>query len=144
VSELPLRAPMRARTVDAPPGAGADHGIERGLVAIGEPLDRVPETLDDAVAATAEQHGPKAARMLDRFAALPEGSVVWTQDSAGLFHRGAIAGPWTYDASAEGLLLGLVNARAAAWEPEPFTPDDVPAAVAATFARGGRNLQAIH
>lgn len=140
---LDLRAPMRARTVDAPPGAGADHGIRRGLVAIGEPLARVPATLDDAVAATAAEHGEKAARMLERFAALPDGTVVWTQDSAGVFHRGTIAGPWRYDASAEGLLLGLVHARATAWEPDAFGPDAVPAKVAATFARGGRNLQAI-
>ena len=41
------------------------------------------------------------------------------------------------------LLLGLVHARATAWEPDAFGPDAVPAKVAATFARGGRNLQAI-
>lgn len=138
-----MRAPMRARTVEAPRGAGADHGVERGLVAIGEPLARVPASLDAAVEATVAEHGAKAGRMLERFAALPEGTVVWTQDSGGVFHRGTIAGPWTYDASAEALLLGLVNVRAAAWA-EAFGPDDVPARVAATFARGGRNLQAIH
>jgi hypothetical protein len=139
-----MRAPMRARTVDAPPGAGADHSLARRLVAIGEPLARVPVSLDAAVAATAAEHGAKAARMLERFVALPEGTVVWTQDSAGVFHRGAIGGPWRYDASAEALLLGLVHVRAAVWEDDVFGPDAVPAKVAATFARGGRNLQAIH
>jgi hypothetical protein len=139
-----IRAPMRARTVDAPPGAGADHGLQRGLVAIGEPLAQVPATPAEAVAATVTEHGEKAGRMLERFDALPDGTVVWTQDSAGVLHRGRIAGPWTYDASAEALLLGLVHARPAVWEDEAFGPDAAPAAVAATFARGGRNLQAIH
>ena len=138
-----MRAPMRARTVEAPPGAGADHGVMRGLVAIGEPLAQVPATLDEAVEATVIEHGEKAGRMLERFAALPDGTVVWTLDSGGIFHRGTIAGPWRYDGSAEGVLLGLVHARATAWEPEAFGPDTVPAPVAATFARGGRNLQAI-
>jgi hypothetical protein len=135
---------MRARTVEAPRGAGADHGVERGLVAIGEPLSRVPSSLDEAIALTGREHGAKAARLLTRFASLPEGTTVWTQDSAGLFHHGTIAGPWVYDTSAEALLLGLVHTRPAAWHPEPLTPDTAPTAVLETFHRGGRNLQAIH
>jgi hypothetical protein len=34
--------------------------------------------------------------------------------------------------------------RPAQWLERPFADDEVPAAVARTFARGGRNLQRIH
>lgn len=39
--------------------------------------------------------------------------------------------------------LGLTHVRAARWRDRPFGDDHVPAAVAASFARGGRNLQRI-
>jgi hypothetical protein len=40
--------------------------------------------------------------------------------------------------------VGLPYVRPADWLDRPFGPDDVPADVAATFARGGRNLQRTH
>ena len=78
---------MRARDLDLPPGAGADVGLAHDLVGIGDVADRAVE----------------------RFAALPDGTFVWTRRRTG----------------------------SSIW-------DEVPAAVAATFARGGRNLQRTH
>jgi hypothetical protein len=135
------RAPMRARDRDVP---GADHGLERGLVAIGGVLADVPATLDEAIDATVTADGPKAGRMLRRFADLPDGAFVWTRDSGGGYHLGRIAGPWRYDASLAARTVGLGHVRPADWRPEPLGEDDVPAAVAESFARGGRNLQRIH
>lgn len=65
------RAPMRARDRDAPEGAGAEHGLARGLVGIGDALAAPPGTLDNAVAAAGETHGDKAGRMLRRFPEAP-------------------------------------------------------------------------
>lgn len=138
-----LRAPMRARTVEAHPGEGAEHGLEHGVVAIGEPLSRRPATLGDALDLLEVEHGAKAARMVERLAGLPPGAVVWTRGAAGVFHRGTIAGRWFYDGSAEARRLGLVHARPVRWEAEALGPDAAPAAVVESFARGGRNLQAI-
>jgi len=139
-----FRAPMRARDRDLPDGAGAEHALEHGLVGIGDVLDHPPATLDAAIAAAAATHGEKAGRMLRRFAELPEGTFVWTRASEGRFHLGRIAGPWRYDATAAARAVGLPHVRPARWRDRPFGPNEVPVAVAHTFARGGRNLQRIH
>jgi hypothetical protein len=135
---------MRARTLDAPPGAGADHAIARGLVGTGDPLNPPPETLDEAVAAATDRHGEKAGRMLRRFAALPDGAFLWTRTSDEALRLGRIAGPWRYDDADDARAVGIVHVRDAVWLPRPFCDDEVPPAVAATFGRGGRNLQRTH
>jgi hypothetical protein len=122
VSAGVFRAPMRAREVDAAPGAGADFGLEQGVVGIGD----------------------ETGRRLARFAELPDGVFVWTRDAEGLHHLGRMAGPWRRDDSAAARAVGIVNVRPARWLPQPVVEDDVPTAVLATFARGGRNLQRIH
>lgn len=138
------RAPMRSRVRDAPAGAGAEHGIAHGLVGIGEALAATPATLDDAVAAAGEHFGAKAGRMLRRFAELPDGTSVWTRLGDGTYRLGRIAGPWRYDSSAAAQAVGIHHVRPAVWLEQPFGEHDVPTAVAATFARGGRNLQRTH
>ena len=66
---------------------------------------------------------------------------MWTRDTEGLFHLGRIAGPLRRD---EASPVGLTHVRDAEWLDRPFGDDEVPADVAATFARGGRNLQRTH
>lgn len=112
---------MRARDRDAP---GADHCLDRGLVGIGP------------------GEGPKAERMRAAFAAVPEGSEVWTREPGGAYRRGRITGPCRHDAEAEAA-VGLPYVRPAEWVRRGYAEDEVPAAVAATFARGGRNFQRI-
>jgi hypothetical protein len=119
------RAPMRARDLDLPPGRGAEHGLARDLVGIGGDASR----------------GEKGARLLHRFALVPEGSFVWTRATDGRYHLGRIRGPWRYDASPDARATGIVHVRPATWLDRSFDESGVPAAVAATFARGGRNFQ---
>jgi hypothetical protein len=71
-------------------------------------------------------------RRLERFGEVPEGAYVWTRDGDGMYRLGRIAGP----------LQG--TERAVDWLERPFGEDEVPGAVAATFARGGRNFQRTH
>jgi hypothetical protein len=138
------RAPMRARDRDAPLGAGAQLGVERGLVGIGDVLASPPATIDDAVASATKTHGGKAGRMLRRFADLPEGTFVWTRVADGSYRLGQIAGGWRYDDSPAARAVGIVHVRPAKWLDRPFHEDEVPGAVSDTFARGGRNLQRVH
>jgi hypothetical protein len=117
------RAPMRARDRDdVPPGAGAEHGLRTGVVGIGDG--------DDA--------------RVRRLADLPDAAFVWTRDTAGRHWLGRVAGEYRYDDSATARAVGIVHTRPARWVESAIAPDDVPAAVAATFARGGRNLQRTH
>lgn len=130
---------MRARDRDLP---GADFGLEHGLVAISGVLPDPSVEIAIAVETTIDRDGQKAGRLLRRFADLPDGAFVWTRDSGGGYHLGRVTGPWRYDArAAQG--VGLGHTRPARWR-GPLGEDDVPAAVAETFARGGRNLQRIH
>ena len=135
---------MRARDRGVEAGAGADHGLAHGIVGIGDALEIPPATLDEAVNAAGRAHGAKAARMLQRFAELPDDTFVWTRASSGAFHLGQIAGPWRYDDEPEARAVGIHHVRPATWLDRPFGPDEVPAAVSDTFARGGRNLQRTH
>lgn len=120
------RAPMRARDLDVPAGAGAEYGLAHGVVGIG------------AV------HGDKGARMLHRFATLPDGVFVWTRDRSGRYHLGRIAGPMREERSAAAKAVGIRHVRPAVWLDRAFGEQEVPAAVAQTFARGGRNFQRTH
>jgi hypothetical protein len=135
---------MRARERDVPAGAGADHGLENGIVGTGDALDPPPATAGDAVAAATRAHGDKAGRMLRRFAGLPDGAFVWTRASDGRYHLGRIGGPWRYDDSPAAREVGMHHVRPATWLERPFGEDEVPVAVAATFRRGGRNFQRTH
>jgi hypothetical protein len=110
---------MRSREGDAPAFDGARFAVEHGLVGIG-------------------------GGRLERFAALPEGTLVWTRTGEEEYRLGRIAGPWRRDSSTAARTTGIQNVRDAVWLPRTFGPDEVPAAVAATFARGGRNLQRTH
>jgi hypothetical protein len=136
------RAPMRARRLDAP--AGADYGLHHGLVGIGDPLEAPPATIDAAVEAAAAEQGGKAGRMLRRFADLPDDTFVWTRAADGDYHLGRISGPWRYEDTPAAREVGIHHVRPADWLGRPFGEDEVPAAVAETFTRGGRNLQRIH
>ncbi len=113
---------MRARDRESPVGEGAGFGLACGVVGIGDTL----------------------ARRVERLASLPDGVFVWTRDSGGWFHLGRVAGPYRLDESEAARAVGIVHVRPCAWLDDPFSPDAVPAAVAASFARGGRNLQQIH
>jgi hypothetical protein len=117
---------MRARDAEVAPGAGAEYGLARNVVGIGP------------------GGGEKAARALHRFAALPEGVFVWTRDQEGRYRLGRIAGPLREDASREARTVGITHVRPARWLAHAFTEDEIPAAVAQTFARGGRNFQRTH
>jgi hypothetical protein len=117
-----FRAPMRARGHDAPPGAGAARGLALGIVGIGD---------------TAETR-------IRRFAAVPDGAFVWTRDTDGMYWLGRLSGPVHPAGGAAHEEAGLTHVRATDWLDRPFGEDEVPAAVAATFARGGRNFQRTH
>ena len=137
------RAPMRARSFDSGLFQGARLGTERGIVGIGEPLRETPETLDQAIRALAAKHSEKSARMLSRFAGLPEGTLVWTRTDEDVFRLGELSGPWWYDDSEAAGRTGIHQVRSAIWIPGAFDPESVPPAVLETFRRGGKNLQRI-
>jgi hypothetical protein len=117
-----FRAPMRARDVDVPAGAGAEFGLARAVVGIGAGSDRAVE----------------------RFAALPQDTFVWTRSTDGMYRLGRIAGPLRRDDSAAAHAVGLRWVRPTWWLDRPFSEGEAPAGVVATFARGGRNLQQTH
>ena len=118
--------PMRARDRCLPAGRGAEHGVRSGIVGIGQ------------------VRGDKGGRMLHRFAAVPDGAFVWTRETGGAYRLGRIDGSLRRDDSAAAREVGIHHVRPARWLEHPFGEDEVPPAVAATFARGGRNFQQTH
>ena len=82
--------------------------------------------------------------MLHRFAELPDGVFVWTRPGEDAYRLGRIAGPLSEDDSAAAQAVGIHHVRPVTWLERTFRGEEVPPAVATTFARGGRNLQRTH
>lgn len=119
------RAPMRSRSDDIDPEATIDRALSVGVVGFGD--------------LGADE---RLARRVARFANVDEGSFVWTRDVDGLFWLGRIDGKYRFDQ--EGAAVDLVHVRPCRWLSRPLSEHQVPAAVVATFGRGGRNFQQTH
>jgi hypothetical protein len=128
VSTPVYRAPMRARErEDVPAGRGAEHAVGAGVVGIGD------------------GPGERDARRVARLADLPDGAFLWTRVTDGTFRLGRVCGgAVAFDDSPAARAVGIVHVRPARWLERVFERDELPAAVAATFARGGLNLQRTH
>ncbi len=120
------RAPMRSRRDDVEPFAAVERALTRGLCGMGEVVDT------------------RAARRLERFAAVPDGDFVWTRDVDGLTYLGRLTGPTREDTSGEALEVDLVHVRECTWRLAPVPAHELPPAVTRTFDRGGLNFQQIH
>ncbi|ANI38035.1 hypothetical protein MYVA_0782 [Mycolicibacterium vaccae 95051] len=119
------RAPLRSRRDDIDPALTFERALSLGLCGFGDHGDT--ERLE---------------RRVQRFAAAPDGSLVWTRGPEGLYWLGRLAGSYFYDAAGEG--VDLVHVRPCRWLDSPVDESRCPAAVVATFRRGGRNFQQIH
>lgn len=137
------RAPMRSRddTVDAE--LALERAFALGVVGMGGRLAGAPASLARALAELSVVDA-RAARRLERFAALPDGDEVWTRDADGRYHHGVLTGPWRYDADPAAVEADLVHVRPCTWDDEVLDEAQAPPPVVATFARGGRNFQRIH
>ena len=120
------RAPMRSRRDDVEPFLAVERALDEGLCGMGEVTD------------------DRAARRLERFAAVPDGSFVWTRDEAGQTFLGRLTGPCRRDEAPDAVGADLVHVRDCDWLADPVPPQDLPAAVTQTFERGGRNFQRVH
>lgn len=118
------RAPMRSRRADVDPAATLARARALNLVGFGD--------------------GPGVARRVERFAAVADGSFVWTRDPDGLFWLGRVDGAYFYDDDTRAAAVDLVHVRPCRWRVKPFLEPQVPSAVVATFGRGGRNFQQTH
>lgn len=125
------RAPMRSRADAVEPQATIDRARRLGVCGFGR-----------LVSGSAEQE--RLARRVARFTELDEGSFVWTRDTHGWFWLGRISGPYVYDTGKTAAAVDLVHVRPCEWLSMPILEQDAPAAVIATFGRGGRNFQEIH
>ncbi len=117
---------MRSRRDDVDFGATIDRALSRGLCGFGGPKTPSDERL---------------ARRIERFRDVADGSFVWTRDPDGLYWLGRINGPYFYDTEDAAAAVDLVHVRECDWLTTPMLEPAVPAAVVATFRRGGRNFQ---
>ena len=137
------RAPMRSRDDRIPDGPAVERALALGVCGVGGRLDAAPASLTEALALVDAAHGERVARRLERFATAPDGAHVWTRDEDGLLWLGRLDGAWRYDTRAAAHEVGHVPGRPGRWLADPVPPRDVPGAVRAAFARGGRNWQQI-
>jgi hypothetical protein len=127
VTTAVYRAPMRSRRDDVDVAATIERALTLALCGFGEPAD-----------------DSRSARRVERFAEVDDGSFVWTRDTDGLYWLGRIVGPYFYDGSDDAAAVDLVHVRECRWLATPLLEPTVPAAVIATFQRGGRNFQQTH
>jgi hypothetical protein len=120
------RAPMHSRLDEVDRWLAVERALRLGLVGMGD-----------------RSGDERTAARLERFRSVPDGAEVWTRDEDGLFHRGVVTGRWHYDDSPEAYDADLRHVRPCDWDASPLEERRVPAAVAATFRRGGRNFQRV-
>lgn len=120
------RAPMRSRDDAIDVQATIARALSAGVVGFGE----------------ADVDADRLARRIERFTAIDDGAYVWTRDTDGLYWLGRVHGPYSYDRAGAG--VDLVHVRPCRWAPRPLSEAKIPAAVAQTFGRGGRNFQQTH
>jgi len=144
VNSAVYRAPMRSRRDDIPLDASLSRAKTLHVCGFGGPLRPPPGDVDEAVARAKEQHDIRLARRIGRFAAVADGSFVWTRDDDHLFWVGRVQGAWRYDGRAAAAAVDLVHVRPCVWADDPVLASEAPAAVLATYGRGGRNFQRIH
>lgn len=125
------RAPMRSRSDDVDLRATIERARRLRLCGFGQ---RVRDR-DEA---------QRLARRVARFADIDDGSFVWTRDADGYYWLGRIEGPYYCDDDPTATAVDLVHVRPCRWLSEPVLESDAPAAVIATFRRGGRNFQQTH
>lgn len=119
------RAPLRSRRDDIDPRRTGERARSLGLCGFGGDSDAV-----------------RLARRIERFADAADGSFVWTRDPDGQYWLGRLGGPYFYDA--DGADVDLTHVRPCRWRTAPVAESVAPAAVVATFGRGGRNFQMVH
>jgi hypothetical protein len=120
---------MRSRRDDVDFGATIERALARGVCGFGGPKRPTDE---------------RTARRIERFREVAEGSFAWTRDPDGLYLLGRITGPYFYDDDDAAATVDLVHVRECDWLSTPLPEQSVPAAVIATFRRGGRNFQQTH
>ncbi|OBK18078.1 hypothetical protein [Mycobacterium asiaticum] len=125
------RAPLRSRSDEVDPRATLEHALRKGLCGFGQRV-RTPTERD------------RLERRAARFAEVLDGSFVWTRDPEGMYWLGRIAGPYFYDDDDDAAAVDLVHVRRCDWLAGPLLEPQVPAAVVATYGRGGRNFQQTH
>lgn len=125
------RAPMRSRSDEVDFQATLGRALRLGLCGFGQ------HVRDDSEKA-------RLTRRVARFADVDDGSFVWTRDVDGLYWLGRIDGPYFYDNDVQARAVDLVHVRPCRWLAKPLLESDAPAAVVATFGRGGRNFQQTH
>lgn len=118
---------MRSRRDDIDPQAAIERALATGVVGFGD-----------------AEFDERLARRVERFADIADGSFVWTRDADGLFWLGRIDGAYYRDEDSDAIVVDLVYVRPCRWLTEPIVESEVPAAVLATFGRGGRNFQQTH
>lgn len=123
------RAPMRSRRDDVDLEATIERARSLGLCGFGGPQRPADDRLT---------------RRIERFREVEDGSFVWTRDPEGLYWLGRIRGPYFYDTGDDAAAVDLVHVRPTRWLSKPLLEHEVPAAVVATFRRGGRNFQQTH
>ena len=123
------RAPMRSRRDDIDPAATIERARTHGLCGFGGPEGSADDRLVSRIA---------------RFREVNDSSFVWTRDPDGLYWLGRISGPYFYDTDEAAAAVDLVHVRECDWLTTPLLEPSVPAAVVATFRRGGRNFQQTH
>lgn len=125
------RAPLRSRDDSIDPRATIGRARRLGRCGFGQQVRNPAEA-------------ERLAARVDRFAAAADGSFVWTRDQDGLFWLGRLDGPYFRDDDDDAVAVDLVHVRPCSWLDEPLLEAEVPAAVIATFRRGGRNFQQTH
>lgn len=144
------RIPMRSAKPDVDHTAEIERAIELGICGVGwgvleDPPRTLGETLERIEAFPSDRGwGSRAARCVERFAAAPRGSLMWSRHTDGTWLLGKLTGRWRGDYSIEAAVVDLHQVRTTKWAPHRLLTEEVPGAVIRAFSGRGSSFSEIH
>lgn len=143
------RLPLRSARGDVDFLEQVEHCLSKRLAGVGWGLDgKPPRSIDEVVARLRADDRPhwhsSGANTVARFAAAPNGSLVWTRHPDGTWAIGELSGSCRPDYTKAAVRVDVYHVRSTRWAPRRVYAEEAPGAVVRAFSGRGSSFSRIH
>lgn len=124
------------------PGEAEQVCLDRGIAAVGWPLDPPPTSWSDYSSRARPRYGDRDVNTVERLVRAKTGTAVWFRDRHGSYHLGELHGRWRYDKGQRAGRLDIANTRPCSWH-EIGPASEVPGVVVRAFTGPGPAVRTI-
>lgn len=133
---------LHIKTASTDRAASIRYCQDRGVIAVGWPVDELPQSWPNYRAAAERIYGRGRFRGAVLLEKLPTGSLAWVREESGKYWIAEVTEEWRYDGSDRAHELDVVNQRPARWH-EVGGEADVPGGLLRYYAGRSSTLTAV-